>query len=46
MEEKTKHPYKQVDPEDTDTQEKIDTLDDILEDPEVKAALLEKLSDQ
>lgn len=38
-----KESYKQTDPEDTDTQEKLDTLDDLLDDPQVKAALLEKL---
>jgi len=38
-----KQSYKQTDPEDTDTQEKLDTLDDLLDDPEVKTALLEKL---
>jgi hypothetical protein len=40
---KVKESYKQVDPADTDTQEKLDTLDEILDDPEVKTALLEKL---
>lgn len=40
-----KESYKQVHPEDTDTQDKIDQLDDILDDPEVKAALLDKLSE-
>ena len=38
-----KQSYKQTDPEDTDTQEKLDTLDNLLDDPEVKTALLEKL---
>ncbi|MFB6228928.1 MAG: tyrosine-type recombinase/integrase [Halobacteriales archaeon] len=42
-ESKVKESYKQTDPEDTDTQEKLDTLDDLLEDPEVKDALLEKV---
>lgn len=37
--------YRDTDPEDTDTQEKIDTLDDLLDDPEVKAALLEKFGE-
>ncbi len=40
-----KESYKQTDPEDTGTQEKIDTLDELLDDPEVKAALLEKLGE-
>jgi hypothetical protein len=37
-----KNSYKQTGPEDTNTQEKLDTLDDLLDDPEVKTALLEK----
>jgi integrase len=41
-----KESYKQSDPEDTDTQEKLDTLDDLLDDPKVKAALLEKMNDE
>lgn len=40
-----KDSYKQTDPDDTATQEKIDALDDLLDDPEVKAALLEKLQE-
>jgi integrase/recombinase XerD len=40
-----KDSYKQTHPEDTDTQEKIDQLDDLLDDPDVKAALLEKLNE-
>ncbi|GAA0214749.1 tyrosine-type recombinase/integrase [Halobaculum roseum] len=41
-----KDSYREVDPEDVDTQEKIDALDDLLDDPEVKALLYEKLSDK
>jgi hypothetical protein len=41
-----KETYKQTDPEDTDTQEKVDALDELLEDPDVKAALIEKLSEE
>jgi len=41
-----KESYKQTDPEDTDTQEKLDTLDTLLDDPEVKTALLEKLGEK
>jgi len=41
-----KESYKQTDPEDTDTQEKLDTLDDLLDDPKVKTALLEKLGEE
>jgi hypothetical protein len=40
-----KQSYAETDPEDTDTQEKLDTLDDLLDDPEVKAALLKKLGE-
>ncbi len=29
----------------SDTQEKVDKLDELLDDPDVKAALLEKLSE-
>lgn len=41
-----KDSYRETDPDDVDTQEKIDTLDELLEDPEVKAALLEKLGEE
>lgn len=42
MEEEMKQSYRETDPEDMETMEKIDMLDDALDDPEVKAALLEK----
>jgi len=45
-ESKVKESYKQADPDDAETMDKIDTLDEILDDPEVKAALLEKLSEE
>jgi len=45
VEDDLKESYKQTEPGDTDTQEKIDELDDLLDDPEVKAALLEKLQE-
>ena len=35
--------YRETDPDDEETQEKIDTLDELLEDPEVKAALLDRV---
>lgn len=38
-----KSDYRDTDPADDDTVEKLDTLDELLDDPEVKAALLEKL---
>lgn len=36
--------YRDTEPGD-DKQDKLDTLDDLLDDPEVKAALLEKMSE-
>ena len=41
-----KKSYKQTDPDDTETQAKIDKLDELLDDPDVKAALLDKLADK
>ncbi|MFB6219695.1 MAG: zinc-ribbon domain-containing protein [Halobacteriaceae archaeon] len=38
-----KKSYAQADPEDVDTQEDIDTLDALLDDPEMKAELLDRL---
>lgn len=46
VEDDVKLDYRDTDPEDTDTQEKIDTLDDLLDDPEVKAALLKKFGEE
>jgi len=46
VESDVKQDYRDTDPEDTDTLEKLDALDGLLEDPEVKAALLDKLSDE
>jgi len=46
IQDEMKESYKQTDPEDTDTQEKLDTLDDLLDDPKVKTALLEKLGEE
>lgn len=45
IDDQIKESYKQTDPSDTDTQEKIDHLDELLDDPDVKAALLEKLQE-
>lgn len=44
VEDKTKDSYKQVDPEDTESQDKIEQVDALLDDPEVKALLAEKLN--
>lgn len=46
LQDNMKESYKQTDPEDTETMGKLDQLDDLLEDPEVKAALLEKLGEE
>lgn len=40
-----KQSYGQTDPADDETLDKIDTLDTMLDDPDVKAALLERLTD-
>lgn len=45
-EDKVKESYKQADPEDAETMDKLDALDEILDDPEVKTALLEKLGEE
>lgn len=37
-----KDSYREADPEDSDTMEKVDKLDELLDDPDVKAALLEE----
>lgn len=38
-----KQSYRETPPEDEDMKSKLDTLDELLEDPEVKEALLEKI---
>lgn len=38
-----KQDYADTDPEDATTKEKIDTIDDLLDDPDVKTALLERM---
>ena len=38
-----KQSYAQTDPDDADTQGKIDTVDALLDDPDVKAALLRRM---
>jgi len=45
VDEDMKEDYKQIDPDDVESAELIDALGDALEDPEAKAALLEKLSE-
>ena len=37
---------KQTDPDDTETQAKIEKLDELLDDTDVKAALLDKLAEE
>lgn len=46
IEEDMKQEYRDTDPDDTDKQEKIDALDELLDDPDVKAALLEKINEK
>jgi integrase len=46
IEQQVKDSYREVDPSDNETMEKVDQLDELLNDPEVKAALLEKLSEE
>jgi len=41
-----KRAYGMTDPDDNDQQDKISQLDDLLDDPEVKQALLEKIADE
>ncbi len=43
VEEDVKQDYAETDPEDVTTKEKIDTIDDLLDDPDVKTALLERM---
>ena len=43
IEDSVKHSYRETNPGDAETMEKIDMLDELLTDPEVKAALLEKI---
>lgn len=38
--------YREVDPEDSDTMGKVQLIDELLEDPEVKQALLERMGDE
>jgi len=45
MQEQVKESLKQVDPEDQSTQEKIDAIDHLLDDPEVKKALLDRMGE-
>lgn len=46
IEQDMKDSYREVDPEDMDTQEKVDAIDDLLDDPEVKSVLLEKIGEE
>jgi len=45
IEDQVKESYRQTDPDNTETQEKIDALDELLDDPDVKTALLERLGE-
>lgn len=46
IEDQVKGSYAETDPDDTDTMDKIDTVDELLDDPDVKQALLERLTDE
>jgi len=41
-----KESYKQTDPDDDETMEELEAIDDLLDDPEVKQLLLEKLTEE
>lgn len=45
IDDSVKESYKQTAPEDNETMDKIDELDTLLDDPEVKAALLERMNE-
>lgn len=45
IEEDLKQSYRETEPDDMETMDKLDTLDDLLDDPEVQAALLKKLGE-
>jgi hypothetical protein len=46
IEQDMKDSYREVEPGDSETIEKVDQLDELLDDPDVKAALLEKLAEE
>lgn len=46
IEQGLKEDYRDTDPKDADTMDKIDALDELLEDPDVKAVLFDKLSEE
>lgn len=46
IQEDIKQDYRGTDPEDTETMEKLDKMDEILDDPEVKALIAEKMSEK
>lgn len=45
IDDQIKNSYREADPEDTEQMDKIDQLDDLLDDPEVKSFLLEKMEE-
>ena len=46
MDSDAKQSYAQTDPDDTETQDKLRQLDNLLEDPEIKQALLKRVGDE
>jgi len=46
IEQQVKDSYREADPSDDETMDKVDKVDELLSDPDVKAALLEKLSEE
>ncbi|WP_136689979.1 site-specific integrase [Halorhabdus amylolytica] len=46
MDDKMTESYKQTDPDDTETMDKIDTLDELLDDPEIKQMLYERMNEE
>lgn len=46
IEQEMKEDYRGTDPEGSDTMDKIDVLDELFEDPDVKAVLLDKSSEE
>jgi hypothetical protein len=41
-----KQTYRETDPEDTETMEKVDQLDELLNDPEIRQLIHERLDDE
>jgi hypothetical protein len=46
MAEDVKQDYRETDPADTDTMDKLDQLDNLLDDPEIKQLIHERIDDE